>query len=108
MKTKNEVDANAAAVAYDISRSIRQSARFIGASVVVGALVLGASITSGHNVSVTLFVIAGLVVALWSVYLILKFILYFMATRKRTRENRRMEQILSGRMAVSKTGVNSP
>lgn len=88
----------------DIARVVKRGALFIGASFVVGSLILSASITASYYIRCTLFAIAATIVLFWAGYVVLRFILRMMAARKHGRENANMERRLSGRMTVSNTG----
>ena len=104
MNTNKQVEIDNDIAVCDISRSIRRGFTFLGVSFVVGALTLGASITGSHDIRVTLFAIAGGIVAVWSVYIALGFAFESIARMKRNREIGSIEQSLSGRLTVSRTG----
>lgn len=95
-------------VVGEISRSIRRGSIFIGSSFVVGALILGGSVTGVRDVRITLFILAGAIVALRLVKLVLKSVLSFIAGRKHIRENRRIEQVMAGRAAVVRKVRSKP
>ena len=108
MNMKNEIKIDGDIVVCDISRSVRRGSMFVGASFIVGALILGASVTGSWSVRVTLFTIAVIIVALWATYVVIRFCLNQMAARKRSRESAIIGQSLSGRLTVSRTGTVSP
>ncbi|MGB0990872.1 MAG: hypothetical protein ACPG32_00205 [Akkermansiaceae bacterium] len=107
MDTKNEVEAVSAAVVCDISRHLKQGFMFVGASIVVGSLILGGSLTDHKGLEMVLFILAGAIVSIWAVYTVFKFFIRLAAARKRTRESIQLEQAVSGRMTISKKGIVS-